>query len=299
MENFDEFMSKLLSLPRKALVNTKRVLDDRKFLEAKIQILEKIVRDCLNKIDEFIKTYDIINKYYDELKNKNFYYKVKEIKSRKVPTSKYKGGGGNYCLICLICCHTCHPGCNIESNADKSGCSAMDQSTGKCMVCEKKCDWKMHENRDFYWEEYEEEVTKTDEYLRQKYVQKYSEKSAKEQILNGLEQEISTQNIQLMQTQEEMKNTINDLKRIALNKDLFDSAEQHIDLLIENEKFERKPGWQSRIEAYNILKRQKIKLKEIYHGQHNDANKIRNFVKKFNKEELKKHVKSNSQCLIY
>ena len=72
MENFDEFMTKLLSLPRKTLTNTKRVLDDRKSLEAKIQVLELIVRNCLNKIDEFIQTYNIINIYYDELKNKNF-----------------------------------------------------------------------------------------------------------------------------------------------------------------------------------------------------------------------------------
>ena len=99
-----------------------------------------------------------------------------------------------------------------------------------------------------------------------------------------------------MQTQEEMKNTINELKKIALNKDVFDSAEQHIDLLIENEKFERKPGWQKRVEAYNILKRQKMKLKEIYHGQHTDANKIQNFVKRFNREEIKKH--SDNNCLI-
>ena len=154
----------------------------------------------------------------------------------------------------------------------------------------------MHENRDFIWQEYEEEVTKTDEYLKKKYVQKSSEKSAKEQILEGLEQEISRQNVELMQTQEEMKNTINELKKIALNKDVFDSAEQHIDLLIENEKFERKPGWQKRVEAYNILKRQKMKLKEIYHGQHTDANKIQNFVKRFNREEIKKH--SDKLCLI-
>ena len=68
-----------------ALTNTKKVLDDRKSLEAKIQILEEIVRNCLNKIDDFIQTYNIINKYYDELKNKNFIYKVKEIKSKQVP----------------------------------------------------------------------------------------------------------------------------------------------------------------------------------------------------------------------
>ena len=51
MENFEEFMKKLLSLPKKELTNTKRVLDDRKSLEAKIQVLEEIVRYCLNKMD--------------------------------------------------------------------------------------------------------------------------------------------------------------------------------------------------------------------------------------------------------
>ena len=297
MENFDEFMSKLLSLPKKTLTNTKRVLDDRKSLESKIQVLEEIVKYCLNKMDEFIQTYNIINRYYDELKNKNFIYKVKEIKTKKVPTSEYKGGGGEYFTTCLICSHTCHPGCYIESNANKSTCAAMDKLTGKCMVCKGKCDWNMHENRDFYWQEYEEEVTKTDEDLKKRYVQKSSEKSAKEQILEGLEQDISRNNIELMQTQEEMKNTINELKKIALNKDVFDSAEQHIDLLIENEKFEQKKGWQKRIEAFNILKRQKIKLKEIYHGKHTDANKIQDFLKRFNREEIKKHA--DSGCLIY
>jgi len=297
MENFDEFMSKLLSLPKKTLTNTKKVLDDRKSLEAKIQILEEIVRNCLNKIDGFIQTYNIVNRYYDELKNQNFIYKVKEIKSKKVPTSEYKGTGGGYFTTCLICSHTCHLGCYIESNDRKRGCAAIDQLTGKCRVCKGKCDWNMHENRDFIWQEYEEEVTKTDEFLKQKYVQKSSEKSAKEQILEGLEQEISRQNVELMQTQEEMKNTINELKKIALNKDVFDSAEQHIDLLIENEKFERKPGWQKRVEAFNILKRQKMKLKEIYHGQHTDANKIQNFVKRFNREEIKNH--SDKNCVIF
>ena len=94
-----------------------------------------------------------------------------------------------------------------------------------------------------------------------------------------------------------MKNTINELKRIALNKDVFDSAEEHLDLLIENEKFEQKPGWQKRIEAFNLLKRQKRKLREIYHGQHTDANKIRSFVKKFNREEMKKS--SGTECSIF
>jgi len=49
----------------------------------------------------------------------------------------------------------------------------------------------MHENRDFYWEEYEIAVQKTDKDLKKKYVKKESEKSEKEQILEGVERDIS------------------------------------------------------------------------------------------------------------
>ena len=207
MENFDEFMNKLLSLPKKKLTNTKRVLYDRKYLEAKIEILEEVVRNCLSKIDEFIQTYNYVNKCYDELKNKNFIYTVKETHSKKVPTSTYTGGGGGFFTTCNICSHSCHKGCWIQSNAEKNRCSAMDTS-GYCMSCPRKCRWEDHQNKDFIWEEYEEEVTKTDEFLKAKYVKKKSEKSAKEQILDGLEKDISNMNIELMNTQEEMKNTI-------------------------------------------------------------------------------------------
>ncbi len=115
MENFDDFMKKLITLPKKRLTNTKKVLEDRKFLESRIQVLEEILKYCLNEIDKFMQLYEQIRNYYDELKNKNFIYTVNEIKSRKVPISEYKNKfnrkGGKFFTTCLICSHTCHPLC--------------------------------------------------------------------------------------------------------------------------------------------------------------------------------------------
>ena len=88
IENFEEFLKKLISIPKKELTNTKRVLYDRKSLEEKIQVLEKIVRNCLNKMDEFTQTFNIIKRYSQELKEKNFIYRVKKIRSRKVADGK-------------------------------------------------------------------------------------------------------------------------------------------------------------------------------------------------------------------
>ena len=57
MENFAEFMNKLLTLPKKRLTNTRKVLDDRKFLESRIQVLEEILNNCLNEIDKHTQLY--------------------------------------------------------------------------------------------------------------------------------------------------------------------------------------------------------------------------------------------------
>ena len=299
MENFDEFMKKLISLPKKNTKKTKNVIDHRKFLESRIKILEEIVRKCLKKMDEFYQIYNIIMQYYDELKNRNFTYTVNEIKYRKCyDISKYPGSGGKFFTTCLICSRTCHFGCYIAKNNEKDECSAMGDD-GQCKLCPNKCNWKDHENRNYIWEEYEEIVEKTDEELKKKYVKKSSEKSKKEQILEGLEKDLVKENSELITIQEEMKDTINELKRIAINKNVFENAEQHIDLLIENEKYEQKPGYLKRIEAYNILKKQKKKLREIYNGEYPDTKKINEFVKKFDREELKKQIRTPGCCNIF
>ena len=137
MENFDEFMKKLISLPKKALTNTKRFLYVRKSLETKIQILEQIVRNCLNKMDEFTQTYNIIKRYSQELKEKNFIYRVKKIRSRKV-------ADGKCYTTCLICNITCHKNCTITDNSQLMNCEVMKD--GNCIKYQKKCRWDNHKN---------------------------------------------------------------------------------------------------------------------------------------------------------
>ncbi len=48
---------------------------------------------------------------------------------------------------------------------------------------------------------------------------------------------------------------------------MFRSAEEHLELLIEVEIAEQKPGWKNRVQGYNILKEEKRMLREIYRGE--------------------------------
>lgn len=114
--------------------------------------------------------------------------------------------------------------------------------------------------------------------LKKRYNYSKGQLSVKKTLFLGAREELVKLNIQCLETQEQMINSINLLHEIALNKSVFESAEQHIDLLIEVEQAEHKPGWQNRINGLNILKEEKRMLREVYQGENHSLNEIRKFV---------------------
>ena len=54
-------------------------------------------------------------------------------------------------------------------------------------------------------------------------------------MFDGAKQELIELNIECLETQQDITKSINILHKIALNKSVFESAEEHIDLLIEVE----------------------------------------------------------------
>ena len=153
-------------------------------------------------------------------------------------------------------------------------------SNGNCMYCPKKCRWQEHKNRDYILEDIMEDKTITLDELKKRFYDSKNELSMKKQLFNGAREELVILNIECLETQEYITKSIDRLHKIALNKSVFESAEEHLDLLIQNEKSEHKPGWQARIEGYLILKEEKKMLREVYQGTNIDLNNIREFVEK-------------------
>ena len=102
----------------------------------------------------------------------------------------------------------------------------------------------------------------------------------KKKILLGAKKDLIKLYIECHQTQNSITESINLLREIALNKSVFESAEEHIDLLIEVEKLEHKYGWQKRIDSLNELKEEKRTLRETYKGENQILNKINEFIEK-------------------
>jgi len=100
----------------------------------------------------------------------------------------------------------------------------------------------------------------------------------KKQLFLGAREELINLNLELLDTQEDITNSINLLHEIALNK---------------------------RVRGYNISKEEKKMLREVYKGENKSLIEIREFVEK----EIKKYcdinvdslddINKNQNCLIF
>ena len=88
----------------------------------------------------------------------------------------------------------------------------MDKTTGDCKVCPSKCKWDMHKNVPYICKIVEEEVTKTDEDLRNKYLKATDGKKTKEAMIANLGQMFGYQQQDVLQTVSEIRKTILELQ---------------------------------------------------------------------------------------
>ena len=292
MKSFEEFTNKLIKLPRKSLTQTKQVLDERNRLEKCVEILTLKLREGLDKIEYIKGILKMVSSLKGDLNDsKNFTKVIKTPKIRQVPVPP-----GNYMTTCMTCSTTCHKYCEISDDGYKRGCACIRGDY--CIICKGKCHWSQHKNRPYYYEDYMAEETITLNELKEKYCNSKSDLDTKTQLLMGAKNDLISLNIECINIQDLITKSINRLQEIALNKTVFESSEEHIDLLIENEKSEHKKGWQTRIEGLELLKQQKRMLREIYKGENQKMNDIRKFIEdSLNKE---KHLNDpKSGCCIF
>ena len=272
MKSFEEFTQKLITLPRKSLTQTKQVLDERRKLESCAEILTLKLRTGLDKIEYIKGILKMVSSLKGDLNDsKNFTKVIKTPKIRQVPVPP-----GLYMTTCMTCSTTCHKNCGIADDSGKRYCDCIEKDY--CKFCRGKCHWTQHKNRPYYYEDYMEEEVVTLNDLKKKYCDSKSDLDTKTQLLIGAKDDLINLNIECINTQDLITKTINRLQEIALQKTVFESSEEHIDLLIENEKSEHKEGWQTRIEGLELLKQQKKMLREIYHGENQKMNDMRKFI---------------------
>ena len=290
MRSFKRFIKRLEKLKKINLNQTKEVLTERKKLENLIIILQEKLTIGLDKVSQCKEEYKIINDLEKDVKDSEKYTKEIYInKTRKIDLPQ-----GKHTTTCLTCNFTCHKNCYIADNEKKMYCAAMEN--GKCINCSAKCSWDLHKNTPYIIEPYISKEVITLEELKKKYDDSKSKIFNKTRILENIKNNIYALNQECIETQEKITHTINRLKQIALNKDIL-SSEEHIELLIQSEKLEKKEGFLHRIEALELLKKQKKLMREAYQNKIPSMEELKKFLDDTYEKENK--MRKSSWCNIF
>lgn len=261
--SFAHFISSFSHTTVKSLKMTREVLEERGKLETFTQSLQKQVHIGLSQLDEIEQEKKVLEQHEAEINaNKNFNYRIKVNKHRKIPLK------GVYTTNCLTCSFTCHDNCAFSNDADKERCSAM--SNGNCRACPGKCHWRSHSNTPYYFEYYDDYEDRTYDDLKIRYETAQLDRNKCSSMISTNGAILVQLQVQLYSLLEQTRSSILRLDEIALRPNPLSDIE-YIDLLIESETRTHKTGWQNRVKQYEKLRQDAEVLKKVPDVSHEDA----------------------------
>ncbi|CAG0901006.1 unnamed protein product [Darwinula stevensoni] len=263
MSSFERFFKGFRHTEPVSLTLTQYVLKQRKHLEVALQGILPQIKTASSRTERMRETYAALKQHESEADaNKNFTYKVKVTKQRKVDLEV-----GTYVTNCTVCSFTCHYPCPNPGDWKKF-CAAMTGgflsligiTSSVCKVCPNKCEWDKHHNNSYRFETYEVEEEQTYENLKKTYEEAHKQKMDTKRILDQLIKDFNKERTNVLKLIREAHECLHKLDEIALKPDPLGMT-QYIDLLVESEKREGKPGFEQRI-TYLLDAKEKAKLAE-------------------------------------
>ena len=292
MKSFKGFIQQMVKIPRKGLTQSKDVLKERQFLEF-------LINNLLNSLQKGLETMEHIKNIWDAIQKANLNIdasKVFELKKKKTVWKTIDAPFGQYSTICVRCNRTCHKNCSLGPGESIEDCCAIG-SNGYCTECQGKCHHSIHQILPILLVSEEKEYVITNVDLKKRYYDEKSKLSKLVQIIYGLKNDFMHITMSCMDIQEQIKNSVDKLKKIALNSNSYELSEEYIDLLIESEKSEKKSGYLKRIEVLEYLKKQHQILRETYKNENSTIKSFEQFKKEFLEKE--QNAKKDENCCIF
>ena len=256
IQSFEKFFHELAAMEPKSLVLTRQVLDERAQLEVRVSGLREKIELGVNKLSELQQLKRVCKQHAADINaNKNFKFTVQEPKRVQVelPT-------GTYTTNCLVCNFTCHYPCSIPRNENKDRCAAM--SNGSCEECPNNCHWSQHVNDACRFETQYETVEKEYDEIRERFNTAVEGQSQVEAVIKQVEKDFRNTNRIVLNFVAEMQRGLKKLSEIALKKDPLQQVD-YLNLLIESEKSQAKPGWQDRIKSLRKTRDEAVEINRL------------------------------------
>ncbi|XP_039592071.1 uncharacterized protein LOC120515276 [Polypterus senegalus] len=256
-KSMEKFFNSLEKMDDKSLALTNEVLKERKRLETAVEGLKPQIKVGLIKLEEIRQTCDILNKHITDIEsNKDFEYEVEETVTKRESIA----GTGKFITNCQKCNFTCHYPCGLPNDKSKINCVAMKD--GVCTVCPGKCVWSVHSNQQHRFIYETKKVKKTYDELKKKFEKAKGEKMTTEQVFERLQHELDVVEEKLRKLIEVSHDCIKQLEEIALRPNPL-STPEYIELLIQAEEQEAKPGWMERVKSLQEVKKKAVIIEKL------------------------------------
>ncbi|GAB1219489.1 hypothetical protein ENUP19_0036G0064 [Entamoeba nuttalli] len=266
MKNFDDFITKLVKLPRISLEQSREVLRKREQIKTQLEGLRISLNNGLSKMNDLKQIYKQLYLNRDKVKNnENFTFTV-DIPVQKIVDLK----SGEYATNCLKCNKTCHYPCYIPDI--KRGYSCIGDN-GYCKVC--GCNSSQHANSSYRFDYVIEKKQETAKEVFDRYNKGKKCVANAESILKKLEEEYYNIQMECYDKEQEIIECVNKLSEIALNGKVT-SSNEYLDILIQIKEEEKKDGYEVRIEGYKKLKRVNDIIEDIMKNSATKKEKGRN-----------------------
>ena len=294
LKSFENFFANLKTVETRSLCLTKEVLKEREHLETVIQGLLpqiKIVMSTMDELQQEEKVLERLQIEASDLESQDFKYTVTVVHQRKVDLKP-----GEHVTNCLQCNFTCHYPCALPNNDQKRWCAAMkrlnaDKDSAACKVCPGKCHWEKHTNNTFRIEGYEEEEERTLDDLLEKFETVKGDKNAVADTVDKIRQKVKDLQAKVFELICEAQQILARLDEIALKPNPLNEVD-YIDLLIESEKQQCKPGYMKRLEYLQEARKHAEVIHQVKEGKDADAPQWLKDASQKAKENMKKHTES-------
>ncbi|EMD49139.1 Hypothetical protein EHI5A_247670, partial [Entamoeba histolytica KU27] len=135
MKSFDDFITKLVNLPRISLEQSREVLKSRECIKAQLDAIKISLNIGFSKMNEIKEIYEQLYLNREKVKNnENFIMTTDVTVEKKVDLKK-----GEVVLGCLKCDGICHDPCHcphvFEDGEEKVTCYLHQNESGNCVVC--------------------------------------------------------------------------------------------------------------------------------------------------------------------
>ena len=249
--DFLAYVQKANAVPL-SLKLSKEVLERREVLQVGVESAMKRVDDGFKELESVQKVIKLIKENEEQInENASFEYEESEYKYHRVPIPN-----GKVYQLCSVCQVTCCQSCVWPANATESQCSYFRDGRS-CPKCPGRCPKSVHvRTREVVTKELRT-VKKVWEHKKNAYEAGQAGLSTAQALLEEKEEKVRDIWKQVSADIQFVKANLAELDKIALKPRAFTEVD-FFQKLIDDEKENKKPGYEGRVEDYELfLKRAK------------------------------------------